>query len=73
MQSSESRHKKLLSKYTRRLEIAATQTKSAYADSKNFKPTEVGFVCIAAFALGVPEASFHSPRLGVVLTCFNRC
>ena len=35
-------------KYTRRLEIAATQTKSAYADSKNLKPTEVGFVCTAA-------------------------
>ncbi len=39
------------SKYTRRLEIAATQTKSAYADSNNLKPTEVGFVCITASSI----------------------
>jgi hypothetical protein len=27
-----------------------------------FQPTQVGFVCVAAFALGVPEASFYSPE-----------
>lgn len=37
-----------ISKYTWRLEIAATQTKSVCANSKNLKPTSVGFVCIAA-------------------------
>ncbi|WP_335008360.1 hypothetical protein [Nostoc sp.] len=36
-----------ISKYTWRLEIVAIQTKPACADSKNLKPTEVGFVCIA--------------------------
>ncbi|WP_234017393.1 hypothetical protein [Nostoc sp. 'Lobaria pulmonaria (5183) cyanobiont'] len=40
-----------LCKSTRRLEIAATQTKSAYANSKNLKPTGVGFVCIAAHSI----------------------
>jgi hypothetical protein len=54
------------SKYTRRLEIAATQTKSAYADSKNLKPTEVGFVCIAALRQRA-GGSIPFTRVGVFL------
>ncbi|MEH1775138.1 hypothetical protein [Nostoc sp.] len=50
-----------ISKYTWRLEIVATQTKPACADSKNLKPTEVGFVCIAKPVRSSPLA-LASPK-----------
>ncbi len=61
-----------LCKYTRRLEIAATQTKSAYADSKNLKPTSVGFVCIAANSIRQGRCVFTKVRCSRTEMCVHR-